>query len=268
MPLFCSMNNRDMSENVEKFTGRVAAYVEYRERYDPEVVLPLLRDWCGLRPEWTVADVGAGTGMLSDVFLAGGNRVIAVEPNAEMRQACAELHEGNPRLTLMDGTAEATGLEAASAEMVSVGRAFHWFDVEPAMQEFWRVLKPGGWVVVITFGRAEDRRDENVAYEELLVPYTARGLGTRVQYAKYERLKDFFAEGEFRHKEVPGEIQLGWDELRGLTLSRSHTPLPEAPEFGAFEEALRSYFARYEKNGRVTLDTRYWISAGRFGRRT
>jgi SAM-dependent methyltransferase len=259
------MNNRNMSENVEKFTGRVAAYVEYRERYDPKIVLPLLQDWCGLSPEWTVADVGAGTGMLSDVFLTGGNRVIAVEPNAEMREACAELHEGDSQLSLIDGTAEATGLEAASVEMVSVGRALHWFDVEPAMQEFRRVLKPDGWVAVIAFGRAKDGREENIAYEEFLVPYTAKGLGTRVQYAKYERLKDLFADGEFRHEEVPGEIQLGWDELRGLTVSLSHAPLPEAPEFGAFEEALRSYFASHEKNDRVTLTTRYWISAGRFG---
>ena len=260
------MNNRDMSENIEKFTGRVAAYAEYRERYDPGIVLPLLRDWCGLLPEWTVADVGAGTGMLSDVFLAGGNRVIAVEPNVEMRQACAELHEGNAQLSLIDGTAESTGLEDASVEMVSVGRALHWFDIELAMREFRRVLKPNGWIAVIAFSRAKDGREENEAYEEFLQPFTVNGLGTHVQYSKYERFKDLFAEGEFRHEEVPGEIQMGWDALRGLTLSLSHAPLPEAPEFGTFEEALQKYFARHEKNGFVTLVTRYWISAGRFER--
>jgi len=260
------MNNRDMSENVEKFTGRVAAYVEYRERYDPAVVLPLLRDWCGLQPEWTVADVGAGTGMLSDVFLAGGNRVIAVEPNDEMRQACSELHEGHAQLSLLDGTAESTGLEDASVEMVSVGRALHWFDIELAMREFRRVLKPNGWIAVIAFSRAKDGREENEAYEEFLRPFTVNGLGTHVQYSKYERFRDLFAEGEFRHEEIPGEIQMGWDALRGLTLSLSHAPLPETPEFGAFEEALQKYFARQEKNGFVTLATRYWISAGRFGR--
>ena len=260
------MNNRDMSENVEKFTGRVAAYAEYRERYDPEIVLPLLRDWCGLLPEWTVADIGAGTGMLSDVFLAGGNRVIAVEPNTEMRQACAELHEGNAQLSLVDGTAESTGLQDASVEMVSVGRALHWFDIELAMREFRRVLKPDGWVAVIAFGRSKDGREENEAYEEFLRPFTANGLGTRVQYAKYERLEDLFAGGEYRRAEVPGEFQLGWDALRGLTLSLSHAPLPGTYDFGAFEEALQRYFVRHKKNGCVTLTTRYWISVGKIGR--
>src|ERR1700761_4051618 len=101
-----------MAGNTERFTGRVAEYARYRERYDPQVVLPLLREWCGLTPEWTVADVGAGTGMLAEVFLANGNRVIAVEPNAEMRAACARELANEPRLEIVAGTGEATGLAA------------------------------------------------------------------------------------------------------------------------------------------------------------
>lgn len=256
-----------MGKNVEKFTGRVAAYAEYRERYDPTIVLPRLRDWCGLQPAWTVADVGAGTGMLSDVFLAGGNRVMAVEPNTEMREACARLHEGNAALTVVNGTAEATGLEDASVEMVSVGRALHWFDIESAMREFRRILKPEGWVAVVAFGRSKDGRQENEAYEELLRPYTLNRQGTHAEYTKYEQLKNLFAGGELQQEEVRGEIQIGWDELRGFTLSLSHAPLLESAEFGAFEEKLREYFVQYEKNGAVTLATRYWINAGRFGTR-
>ncbi|WP_144312456.1 hypothetical protein [Terriglobus saanensis] len=67
-----------MSVHVERFSGRVAEYAQYRERYDPFVALPLLEKWCGLVPDWTVADIAAGTGTLSDVFLANGHRVIAV----------------------------------------------------------------------------------------------------------------------------------------------------------------------------------------------
>ncbi|AEU34581.1 class I SAM-dependent methyltransferase [Granulicella mallensis] len=254
-----------MGENVEKFTGRVAAYAEYRERYDPMIVLPRLRDWCGLQQAWTVADVGAGTGMLSDVFLAGGNRVIAVEPNTEMREACVRLHEDNAALMVVNGTAEATGLEDASVEMVSVGRALHWFNLDQTMPEFRRILKPEGWVAVVAFGRSKDGRKENEAYEEVLRPYTLNGRGTHAEYTKYERLKDLFVGGEFRQEEVRGEIQIGWEALRGFTLSLSHAPLPESAEFGAFEEKLREYFAQYEENGSVTLATRYWINAGRFG---
>ncbi len=78
--------------NVQRFAGKAIAYAQYRERYAPEILLPRLHAWCGLTPDWTVADVGAGTGMLSDVFLANGNHVFAVEPNDDMRQMCADLH--------------------------------------------------------------------------------------------------------------------------------------------------------------------------------
>src|ERR1700744_5777239 len=119
-----------MPEHTGKFSGKVADYARYRERYEPGVVLPLLREWCGLTPQWTVADVGAGTGMVGDIFRANGNSVIAVEPNAEMRGACALLHAGDSQFTVASGTAENTGLRDASVEMVAVGRALHWFDAE------------------------------------------------------------------------------------------------------------------------------------------
>ena len=135
-----------MEKNVHRFDGRASEYARYRERYAPEVLLPRLREWCRLTSDWTVADVGAGTGMLSDVFIANGNRVIAVEPNAEMRRMCVSLHEGLSRFEVVDGTAEATGLADSSVEMVVAGRAFHWFDIERATAEFRRILE-ARWLV-------------------------------------------------------------------------------------------------------------------------
>ncbi|MBB5056730.1 SAM-dependent methyltransferase [Granulicella aggregans] len=250
--------------NTEKFTGRVSAYVAYRERYDPEIVLPILRDSCSLKPGWTIADIGAGTGMLSDIFLANGNRVLAIEPNAEMREACLELHPANSALSIINGTAEATGLPDASVEAVAVGRALHWFDLEATILEFRRILKPSGWVIIIAFGRSKEGREENIAYEDFLRPYTRDGEGTRVSYAVYQRLKDLFPNGEFHQKDIPGEMSLDWQSLRGLTLSLSHAPLPGTPEFAPFEASLIRYFDKYQHNGKVTLTTRYWINAARF----
>ena len=254
-----------MSVHVERFTGRVTEYARFRERYEASIILPLLKEWCGLLPEWTIADIAAGTGMLSDVFLANGNRVIAVEPNAEMREVCTQLHEGAPQLAIVNGTAEVTGLPDASVQMVAVGRALHWFDLDAAMREFRRVLKPGGWVAVIAFGRMDTGTQANIAYENLFRPYTGGKDGTRASYPVYRQLEEVFAEGEFYQAEIPGVMELGWVELRGFTLSLSHSPLPESAEFGRFEIELRRFFDQYERNGKVTLATRYWINAGRFG---
>jgi len=257
-----------MSVHVERFNGRAEEYARFRKRYDPSIILPLLREWCGLLPEWTVADIAAGTGMLSDVLLANGNRVIAIEPNAKMREVCTQLHEGDLQLAIMNGTAESTGLSGASVEMVTVGRALHWFDFNAAMREFRRVLRPGGWVAVIAFGRMDTESQENIAYENLFRPYTGSREGTSASHAVYRKLERAFEGGEFHQVQIPGVMKLGWVELRGLTLSLSYSPLPESDEFGPFEVELRRFFDQYERNGGVTLATSYWINAGRFGVQT
>jgi hypothetical protein len=81
----------------ERFTGRVDVYQKYRTRY-PAAVLRALEQRCGLAPSWQVADIGAGPDMLTELFLAHGNPVVAVEPNAEMRSACEQLRGRFPQL--------------------------------------------------------------------------------------------------------------------------------------------------------------------------
>lgn len=253
-----------MTEHSARFTGKANEYAQYRERYDPDVVLPLLREWCGLTPEWTVADIGAGTGMVGDLFRTNGNRVIAIEPNAEMRGACASLHANDGLYDVLEGSAEMTGFSDASVEMIAVGRALHWFDVEAALVEFRRVLKAHGWVAILACGRKEDGREENVEFKKLMQTRTGRDLYLDPLLAVYRRLETLFGGGQFVHAEVPGELRLDWTELRGLTLSLSHAPMPGSEAFAGFEAALRGYFDRFERNGRVTMASCTWMSAGQF----
>lgn len=254
------------ADSTERFTGKAAEYAQFRERYDAAFLLPWLRASCGLTPEWLIADVGAGTGMVGDVFLANGNRVIAIEPNAEMRAACAALHGNDDRLILRDGTAEQTGLADASISLIAVGRAMHWFRLNEAMNEFRRILAPEGWIFVVSCGRTEDIREENLAFAELMHTHADRDRSAQSGYEVYGALKNLFAGGEFHHGEQDGTMQLDWEQLRGLTLSNSHAPMPGSTEFPTFEATLRNYFSRFAHDGRITLATRTWANAGRFAR--
>ncbi|HTR64519.1 MAG TPA: hypothetical protein VMH85_02015, partial [Terriglobales bacterium] len=74
----------------QRFSSRVDTYVRFRPGYPPEL-LALLRSECGLTPGSVIADIGSGTGKLSELFLENGNRVFAVEPNLEMRTAAERL---------------------------------------------------------------------------------------------------------------------------------------------------------------------------------
>ena len=130
-------------------------YVRYRPGY-PRAVLDLLREECGFAPESVVADIGSGTGILTQMLLENGNVVYGVEPNAEMRAAGESLLQRYARFRSVAGSAEATTLPDASVDFMFVGQAFHWFEPKAARAEFERVLKPRGWVAVIWNERKQD----------------------------------------------------------------------------------------------------------------
>jgi 2-polyprenyl-3-methyl-5-hydroxy-6-metoxy-1,4-benzoquinol methylase len=66
------------------FSTKVADYIASRPDY-PAALFDELATRCDLNPQSHVADVGAGTGLLTRDLLARGYRVTAVEPNREMR---------------------------------------------------------------------------------------------------------------------------------------------------------------------------------------
>ena len=68
----------------ERFSNRVDDYVRYRPGY-PRAIPDVLRDECGLVQESIVADIGSGTGILTQLFLENGNLVYGVEPNSAVK---------------------------------------------------------------------------------------------------------------------------------------------------------------------------------------
>lgn len=129
-----------------RFPSVVDAYESGRPDYAPAVVGALSAE-LGLRPGARVLDLGAGTGKLTRSLLAAGLDVIAVEPQAELRERLAMI-TGYERV--LEGAAEAIPLEEGSVEAVTVADAFHWFDGPAALLEIRRVLRPGGGLAVIS----------------------------------------------------------------------------------------------------------------------
>lgn len=250
-------------QSIHRFDGKALEYDRFRERYSPGFVLPILRTMCGLTPEWIVADVGAGTGMLSDVFLANGNRILAVEPNPEMRELCQRIHQNEHRLMASDGTAEATGLASSSIDLVTAGRAMHWFERDKAFGEFRRILKPDGWVAIIAYGRTEHGRVESLEFEKVLREFSDGHADTHAGYEVYRNL-DVYLPHDFYHEEILGTMTLDWESLLGMSLSLSHSPNVDQPRYHAFERSLRFFFDRFSREGHLELQTRYWINIGRF----
>ncbi len=133
----------------ERFAAHADAYARGRPRY-PDALVDVLRRH-GVGPGTRVVDLGAGTGQSTELLLATGAEVFAVEPNAAMRARLAP----RPGLHVIDGAAEATTLPDTSIDHAVSMQAFHWFDVEATRRELRRVLRPGGVVALIWNRRAD-----------------------------------------------------------------------------------------------------------------
>jgi ubiquinone/menaquinone biosynthesis C-methylase UbiE len=144
--------------------------VKYRPSY-PGSIINLLESECGLTRATIVADVGSGTGFMSELFLRLGNKVFGVEPNAEMRAAGERLLAKYPSFVSVNATAEATALPNQSIDLIVAGQAFHWFERAPTKLEFKRILKPGGWVVLVWNGFHVETSAVVRGYHELLMQY-------------------------------------------------------------------------------------------------
>ncbi len=251
-----------MSSNTQRFDGRAEDYDLYRQRYPAEAVLMRLRAWCDLTPRHLIADIGAGTGMLAEVFLANGNPIIAIEPNADMRAICLRLQTPSSSLTIIDATAEATTLPNHSIDLVAAGRAFHWFDRDRALTEFRRILKPDGWVTLVSVGRSKDESQHSTDFERLLIEHGTDHTYVRAGLRVHEDLHTLFTR-DWHHEEIHGVLPLNWESFFGHTMSLSMTPKPTDPRFPQFLKALEGFFNRYATNGILTLPTTCWISAGR-----
>jgi SAM-dependent methyltransferase len=236
----------------ERFTGRVESYRLGRPRY-PAQIVDLLRQECGLRDNAMIVDVAAGTGLLSEIFLAAGFAVTAVEPNAEMRAACSELGPRYPRLRCVMGTAEQTGLAAQSADLITVAQAMHWFNLELARTEFARILRPNGCCAVIYNNRHQGGDPFHDAFEQFLLKFGIDYDSVKKQHVSGERLNHFFTPAEMKCAVFPNSQTLNREAFEGRVLSSSYMPRPGHERYDAMQAELQKLFDKYQSGGLVTI---------------
>jgi SAM-dependent methyltransferase len=99
-------------------------------------------------------DLAAGTGLFTRALAGRAARVVAVEPDARMREVLARR---SPGLDVRAGRGEAMPLPDASADAVFVSTAWHWLDPPRAVPEIARVLRPGGRLGIIWTSRDRDQ---------------------------------------------------------------------------------------------------------------
>jgi SAM-dependent methyltransferase len=231
----------------------VENYIKYRPHYPPTIV-DLLKKECQLTADAVVADVGSGTGMLAELFLQNGNRVFGVEPNREMREAAERLFAGSIRFTSVAARAESTTLDDDSVDFVTAGQAFHWFDREQTRREFSRILRLGGWVVLVWNMRRRSATPFQVAYEQLLLTYAVDYETVDHKRIDEDVLAAFFAPAGYRRATFENRQAFDFEGLKGRLLSSSYTPEEGHPNHAPMLEALRAIFQAHQVDDQVTFD--------------
>ncbi|MGE0664965.1 MAG: class I SAM-dependent methyltransferase [Sphingomonadales bacterium] len=243
-----------ITDSTSRFSSRVADYVQYRPTY-PDTIVTFLREECGVAADALVADIGAGTGISTRLFLDAGHKVIAVEPNRPMLEAAVDWLGAHPGFRFVEGTAEATTLPDASVDLVIAAQAFHWFDPPAARREFGRILKPGGKVALFWNSRLLEGSDFLEGYEALLQQWGVDYGAVAERYSDDNAMAGWFGDGFLRKAVFPNVQVLDFNGLVGRLSSSSYAPAPGHPDHVPMMAALRELFDRTARNG--TVDFRY-----------
>lgn len=250
-----------MKNNTQRFSSRVDNYVKYRPSY-PKQIIPFLENKIQFNSNYIIADIGSGTGILSQIFLDNGNTVYAVEPNTSMRLKAEELLQNLASFNSINGTAEQTTLQNSSVDIIIAAQSFHWFDAEKTRAEFKRILKHNSYCILIWNERLVTSAFEK-AYEQLLLDYAIDYTNVNHKNIDEKKIAAFFASQHIIQQTFSNKQVFNFEGLKGRLLSSSYTPEEHHPRYTAMIESLKKIFATFNQNSIVEFNLETKLYAGK-----
>ncbi|MBI3553671.1 MAG: methyltransferase domain-containing protein [Elusimicrobia bacterium] len=227
----------------DRFSEVAGDYARFRPSY-PKMLLDWIALTAGLKRGSFVADVGCGTGIATRLWAERGFSVVGVDPNERMLAAA----RGQGGAEYRRGDACATGLPDASQDMVSVAQAFHWFELDKAVAEFARVLKPEGRCCA--FWNLRAREPLQLAYERVLgahcTDWEEHPRGRQTISAILAHARTFAAsEAQFTSSQ-PMDREAFFGRVRSASYVAHGLKEPDA-----FWDAVDKLFDEFEKDGMI-----------------
>ena len=239
-------------KNTERFSDRVSNYVKYRPSYPLELIQPLTQQ-CNINANTVIADVGSGTGKLTELLLEQNYFVFGVEPNQAMREAAEDLFQANAKFVSVAGKSEATELDDKSIDIIVAAQAFHWFEPSVTKQEFNRILKPDGFIALI-WNQRDITSPFQDAYDQMLAKHCAEYRDVNHRNIKDSEFEAFFSPNKFEIFSFPYAQNFDRASFLGRMYSSSYTPNQGSREAEHLNTAAEKMFNEHEHNGVIEFD--------------
>jgi len=240
-----------MKNSITKFTGKVDYFAKFRPAY-PEQIIGLLERKIDFDSSKDIADIACGTGILSRLFLTNGNLVFGVEPNEEMRLKSEKDLSKFLNFISVSGTAENTALADKSVDIITVGQAFHYFDLKVIKKEFKRILRKDGYVIIVWNERKNSTqfmKDLNNILKSLNQEYEE----AEKNLIDKKLLNTFYNEENLESGSFPNFQTLDLNGLKGRVQSITYVP-ESGDEHKRIMNEVKDVFDKYNNGNLVKME--------------
>lgn len=235
-----------------KFNGKGNSYSKYRPSYPKEYIDYLVKE-NNLNKYSKVFDVGAGTGILSEILAKRGLNVTAVEPNLDMAVFIQDLTKEYLNLNFINTLAEDISYNKKDVDLITVAQAFHWFDINKFNKQCKNILKDSGKVALLWNVRDENDKIIKESFDickrlcEKFQGFSG-GIGDNI-----DNIKNFFKDEKYNYAEFENNLEYDIEMFIGRNISASYAPNEGDKNYKIFIDELTDLFNRYKKNEKVII---------------
>lgn len=237
-------------------TNKAKSYDIGRVDY-PKAFFNYLYNEIGVTKDFTIADIGAGTGKITKRFLERGNKVFALEPDKDMMEILKGNLSSFTNCNPIDNTAEGTGLLSDSVDLIFCGNSYMWFDRSAVILEFQRIVRNCGKsqnIMITRLAPSEDVYSDE--FLEIDKKFKKSVLG------KVPNNSPPFQESMYENKTFEYVVYQSFDEFLHGCLSASYAPNMEDDSFNEYCLALKGLFDKYSIDGKIEAKFKLYCMAG------
>lgn len=235
-----------------RFNGKARNYSKYRPSYPDEYIDYLIKKG-NIQNDSVIFDVGAGTGIFTELLLKRGLSVVAVEPNLDMSVYIEELIKKYSNLRFMNSLAEEINYHKKDVDLITVAQAFHWFDIKKFKNQCKNILKDKGKVALVWNVRDEKSEVIRESFDictRLCKDFKgfSGGIGDDIN-----NIKSFFKDGKYDYIEFENNLEYTLEMFIGRNISASYATNKGEKNYSIFIDELIKLFNKYKNDERVII---------------